>query len=243
MRSRNLIESFNYAVDGIVYVLKTQRNMKIHFLIAAIILISSLFLDFSRLEFIVLLFTISFVIVAELINTAIESTIDVVTSTFDPIAMIAKDVAAGAVLLASINAVVIGYLLFFNRLSSSTFVVLQKVQRSPVHITFIALLLVVILAVVGKVITGKGTPFHGGLPSGHSALAFAVFTSITFIAYQFATPRVTAFISTLALFMAFLVLQSRIETGIHSFFEVFIGAILGLVVTTLIWQAYFLYIR
>lgn len=243
MRSRNLIESFNNAVDGIVYVLKTQRNMKIHFIIAALILIFSLFLDFSRLEFIILLFTISFVIVAELLNTAIESTIDVVTSTFDPLAMIAKDVAAGAVLLASINAVVIGYLLFFDRLNSYPFAVLQKVQRSPVHITFIALLLVIITAVTGKVITGKGKPFHGGLPSGHSALAFAAFTSITFIAFQFTTPRITAFISTLALFMAFLVFQSRVETGIHSFFEVFIGACLGLFVTVLIWQAYFLYIR
>ncbi len=240
MKSRSLIKSFNYAADGIIYVLRTQRNMKLHFLIAAIVLIASLFLNLTRLEFIILLFTVAFVLVAELINTAIEATIDVVTPTFDPLAMIAKDVAAAAVLISAINAVVVGYLIFFQRLSPYTVNVLLRVRNSPVHITFIGIFLVILFAIVGKVLMGRGTPFKGGMPSVHSALAFSGFVAITFIASQYCPARFTALISTLALLMALLVSQTRIETGIHSFLEVGVGALLGILVTVLVWQVYFL---
>lgn len=239
MKSRNLIKSFNYAAEGIIYVLRTQRNMKLHFLIAGIVLVLSLFLDLSRLEFIALLFAVTFVLVAELVNTAIEATIDVVTPTFDPLAMIAKDVAAGAVLISAINAVVVGYLVFFDRLSPFSVAVLLRVRKSPIHITFIGLFLVMLLAVVGKVWMGKGTPFRGGMPSVHSALAFSAFVAITFIAAQYLPAHFTSLVSTLALLMALLVSQTRIESGIHTFMEVGIGALLGIVVTVLVWQAYF----
>lgn len=242
VEKRSLIKSLNYAADGIIYVLRTQKNMKIHFATAAVVLILSLFLNLSRLEFVVLLFAIALVLATELINTAIEAAIDMVATTFDPMAMIVKDVAAGAVLLASLNAVVVGYLIFFDRLTPFSGAILQRVRRSPIHITFIGLFLVLLLAIVAKVLMGRGTPFRGGMPSVHSALAFSAFLAITLISYEFAPARMTALISTLALLMALLVSQTRIESGIHSPFEVTMGALLGLLVTILIWQAYFLYL-
>lgn len=243
MKSRNLIKSFNYAAEGIIYVLRTQRNMKLHFLIAGIVLVLSLFLNLSRLEFIALLFAVTFVLVAELVNTAIEAAIDVVTPTFDPLAMIAKDVAAGAVLISAINAVVVGYLVFFTRLSPVSVALLFRVRKSPIHITFIGLFLVMLLAIVGKVWMGKGTPFRGGMPSVHSALAFSSFVAITFISAQYLPAQFTSLVSTLALLMAFLVSQTRIESGIHSFWEVAVGALLGTIVTVLVWQVYFVWGR
>jgi len=241
MEKRSLIKSLNYAAEGIIHVLRTQRNMRIHFAAAALVLIFSLFINLSRAEFAILLFAIALVLVTELINTAVEATIDLVSTTYDPMAMIAKDVAAGAVLLASINALVVGYLIFFERLTPFTMTVLSRVRSSPVHITFIGLLLVMLVAIVGKVLMGRGTPFRGGMPSVHSALAFSAFLAITLIAHQFASGRITVLLSSLALLMALLVCQTRIETGVHSFFEVTIGALLGLLVTVLIWQVYFIY--
>ena len=229
MKSRNIIDSFNYAVAGIIYALKTQRNMKIHFGIAILVLITSLFLDFSRLEFLMLFLTVSFVMVAEMINTSIEKTIDLITEEYHPLAKIAKNVAAGAVLISAINAVIVGYLLFFDRLNSYSNIILFKIRNSPVHLTFVAFLLVILITVVIKTIAQSGTPFKGGIVSGHAAVAFLLATIISFLGKN-------VLITTLAYFMAILVGESRIEGKIHTVFEVFMGTILGILMGVLIFQ-------
>jgi len=86
MRSRSLLWSFNYAIEGIVYALRTQRNMRIHVAAALLVLGASLFFRISRLEFIAVLFAIVFVFVTELVNTAVEAAVDVATQSFDPVA-------------------------------------------------------------------------------------------------------------------------------------------------------------
>src|SRR5438045_1898769 len=85
-RAPSLIQSFNYAFEGIIHVLRTQRNMRIHFAVALIVLIAGLAVDVSRLELIALLLAIAFVLIAEMINTALEAAIDVATTSFDPMA-------------------------------------------------------------------------------------------------------------------------------------------------------------
>ncbi len=110
---RSIIDSFNYAVSGIIVSIKTERNMLIHYIIAVGVLGFSLFFNFTRTEFLILLFAITLVLVLEMINTAIEKTIDMITKEYHPYARIAKDISAGAVLIASINAIIVGYLLLF----------------------------------------------------------------------------------------------------------------------------------
>ena len=117
MRVRKLLDSFHYAIDGIIYTLKTQRNMKVHFLAAIAVLFLSLFLKVSKLEVLILFFTISLVIIAEMINTSIEAAIDLITDKYHELAKIAKNVAAGAVLIASLNVIIVGYMIFFDRLT------------------------------------------------------------------------------------------------------------------------------
>ena len=97
MYRRSTLKSFSWAFEGIVYVLHTQRNMKIHFVAALLVIGGSLFFDMSNLELVALFLTVSFVIVAEMINTAIEAAIDTFGSAYDPMAKIAKDVAAAKV--------------------------------------------------------------------------------------------------------------------------------------------------
>ena len=224
MKVRRLIDSLNYAVEGIIYALKTQRNMQIHFLVAIIILVASLFFNLTRIEILILLLTISMVIVAEMINTSIESTIDLITDKYHIFAKIAKNVAAGAVLIAAINSIIVAYLLFFHRINPYTIQVLHHVRQSDLHITFIALIIVIFAVIAVKAYFGKGTPMQGGMPSGHAAIAFSLATAITFISENM-------FIATLSVLMALLVAQSRVETKIHNFFEVLIGGILGILIT------------
>ena len=107
-RRLTIVDSFNYAFEGVVHVLRTQRNMRIHFAIAAGVLLAALGFDVSRLELIALLLAISFVLIAEMLNSAVEAAVDVASTSFDPLAKLAKDVAAGAVLIAAVNAVAVG---------------------------------------------------------------------------------------------------------------------------------------
>lgn len=231
MKSKSLIESFNYAVSGIIYTLKTERNMRVHFIITTIVIILSLFFDFTKLELLMLFFSIALVLIAEMINTAIEKTVDLITEEFHPLARLAKDIAAGGVLISALNSLVVGYLLFFDRLNPLTNIVLFKIKKSPIYLTFVALVLVVLftIALKTKYHKGRGTPFQGGTVSGHAAVSFCIATIIAFIANNI-------LVSTLSYFMAILVGESRIEGKIHSLMEVILGALLGIIVGILVFQ-------
>jgi diacylglycerol kinase (ATP) len=233
-RAPTLIESFNYAFEGIIHVLRTQRNLRIHFLAAAAVLIAALYLDVSKIELIALLLAIAFVLIAEMINSAIEGAIDVSTTSFDPNAKLAKDVAAGAVLIATINAVAIGYLVFAGKAADKSARLLDKLRDAPAKITLIALVLTIFVVIGTKAYTGRGTPLRGGLPSGHAAVAFAGWMAATYIigdSHRF-------LISTLTFIMAVLVAQTRIESGVHSALEVLYGGALGALVTLVCFQVF-----
>lgn len=230
-KSRNLIESFNHAVNGIISGLKTERNLKIHFSVAFIVVLISLFCDFTRTELLILIFSISFVLMAELFNTAIERVVDLIKEEYHPLARLAKDVAAGAVLVSAVNAIIVGYLLFFDGFVPVTNLVLHKIRNSPIYLTFIAIVLVVIVTLFAKAkfYRGRGTPFQGGTVSGHSAISFCIATIVSFIADNM-------LVSTLAFILAFFVAESRIEGKIHSLFEVIMGALLGIFIGILVFQ-------
>lgn len=228
---KSLIESFNFAVNGIISALKTERNMRIHYLIALIVIILSVFFDFSRTELLILIFAISLVIVAELFNTAIEKVVDLITDRYHPLAKLAKDISAGAVLIAAINSIVVGYLLFFDRLSYYTDFLLIKISNSSTHLTFVALIVVILITVGLKALfyKGRGTHFQGGVVSGHSSVAFCIATIVSLLAKNM-------LVTTLTFALAILVGESRIEGKIHTFIEVFFGAILGILVGIIIFK-------
>jgi diacylglycerol kinase (ATP) len=228
----SIIESFNTAIEGIVHVLRTQRNMRIHFAVAVAVLAIAAVAGVTKLELIALLLAIAFVLIAEMINTAIEGAIDVSTTSFDPMAKLAKDIAAGAVLIASVNAVAIGYLVFAGKTADKTARVLDKLRNAPAEITVIALVLTVIVVIATKAWTGRGTPLRGGLPSGHAALAFAGWVAVTYLIgdeHRFAISAVT-------FLMALLVAQTRVESGVHSALEVAYGGAVGALITLVMFQ-------
>jgi diacylglycerol kinase (ATP) len=235
-RALSLIESFNYAIEGIVHVLRTHRNMRIHFAAAIGVLVAAIWVGVTRFELIALMLAIAFVLVAEMINSAVEQTIDVATTSFDPLAKLAKDIAAGAVLIAAVTAVGIGYLVFSRRLGEPAASAIDRLRNAPATITLAALVLVTLVVIATKAWTGRGTPLRGGLPSGHAALAFACWVAVTYLVgggeYRF-------LVSSLALIMAFLVAQTRVEAGFHSTLEVAYGGVLGALVTLAVFQLFY----
>ena len=233
-RPGSLLDSFNYAFEGIIHVLRTQRNMRLHFLIAFVVVIVALIVNVTKLELIVLLISISFVLIAEMINSAVEAAIDIATTSFDPMAKLAKDIAAGAVLIAAINAVAVGYLVFSGKTATKSARLVDKVLNAPAKLTIVALVVTVIVVIGVKAWTGRGTPLRGGLPSGHAAIAFAAWIAITYIS----GPSHRFLISTIALIMALLVAQTRVESGVHSTLEVTYGALLGAFATLVVFQVF-----
>jgi len=234
-RAPSIHESFNFAFEGIIHVLRTQRNMRIHFAIATAVLVAALWTGVDKIELIALLLAISFVLIAEMINTALEAGIDVATTSFDPLAKLAKDISAGAVLIATVNAVAIGYLVFSDQVVDRSSRLIDRLRDAPAELTLVALVLTIILVIAIKAYTGRGTPLRGGLPSGHAAIAFGGWMAITNVVGD---STHWFLISSLAFLMAVLVAQTRVESGVHSLLEVVYGAVLGALGVLVIFQVF-----
>lgn len=231
MKNKNLIDSFNNAISGIVHAIKAERNMKIHIAIAAILFVFSLFFNLSKTEFIVVCLTVAMVIVCELFNTAIEEIMNLVTTGYHPKVKIIKDVAAGAVLVSAFFAVIIGYFVFFEEVSTYLEIGIVRIKQYPMHVAIIAIVLAIFAVLVLKAISRKGTPLKGGMPSGHAAIASTITTAV-------ALWSINTKITILCIILSVLVVQSRIEAGIHTFFEVFIGCVVGFVLTLILFLVF-----
>ena len=233
-RAPTLLDSFNFAFEGIIHVLRTQRNLRIHFGVAVAVLILALIVDVTKIELIALLLSVTFVLIAEMLNTAVEAAIDIATTSFDPMAKLAKDIAAGAVLIAAVNALAVGYIVFSGKVADRSSNLLDRLRHEPAELTLVALVLTIIIVIATKAYTGRGTPLRGGAPSGHAALAFAGWMAATYVAgedHRF-------LISSIALIMAILVAQTRVESGVHSALEVTYGALVGALATLVVFQVF-----
>lgn len=229
---RSIIWSFNYAIEGIVYALRTQRNMRVHMTLALLVSAGSLLLGVRGIELVAIVFAITLVFMAELLNTAVEAAVDVATDRYDPLAKTAKDVAAGAVLVSAINALIVAYLVLFEPFRALMQRGLEFVTFAPGDLTVIALGIVLLAVLALKAVSREGTWMRGGWPSGHAAIAFGAATVVGFV---------TANAGALALcyFVAFLVAQTRVEAEIHSVPQVIVGSLLGVLVVTFVFQTFF----
>ncbi|MGA7827174.1 MAG: diacylglycerol kinase [Geobacteraceae bacterium] len=224
MKPTRYTDSVNCAIAGIIYAAKSQKHMRNHFLAALVILGAVLFLRVSSLEFILLVVSVSFVLFAELVNTAIELCVDIVSPDYHPLAKAAKDVAAGAVLTAAIGAAVMGYLILSRYIFPFYKEALGMIGTPTEVATLVAILSVIIMVVIFKACAGKGTPLEGGSVSGHAAVAFAIVSAVSFTTQD-------PISSLLTLVLALMVSHSRITLGLHTLREVSLGAIFGTALT------------
>ncbi|MHB8064279.1 MAG: diacylglycerol kinase family protein [Ruminiclostridium sp.] len=116
MKSKNIIESFKHAFQGVWYTFVKERNMKIHLAMGAIVILLALWLEVSRIELAILCLTIAMVICFELINTAIEVMVNFIVDVYHPRAKIIKDVSAGVVFVSAFFSIVIGGIILFDKL-------------------------------------------------------------------------------------------------------------------------------
>ncbi|MCS6777093.1 MAG: diacylglycerol kinase [Chloroherpetonaceae bacterium] len=224
------ISGFKHAQEGILYCFRTQAHMRYHFYIMVAVLLSGLLLNLDNRDMLVLVFAVTLVIVAEMFNTAVEAVVDLITENYNPIAKLAKDVAAGAVLLAAMNAIIAGILIFFGQ--KKLMEIQNRMEENlPPDVTKVVVVGIVSLAlivIISKLLSNTGSPWHGGIISGHSAIGFLLAMTIFFTSRN----PVIAF---LAILLAILVAQSRVEAGVHSLQEVVLGAVLAILLTSLVY--------
>ena len=231
MKNKKVINSFKYAFEGIFSCFKTERNMKIHLVAAILVLIACFFFDISKMEFLILAITITMVMAAEVVNTAIEAVVDMSTNYYHPLAKIAKNAAAGAVLITAINAVIVGYVIFWDKLTNISYVLVHKVKNSQPYTVLIILVIVTLATIIVKAIFGEGTPLKGGMPSGHSALSFSIATVIALLTEE-------PICIMLSYVMAFITAQSRVDSEVHSLVEVIVGGIFGTLLTIFVFTIF-----
>ena len=228
-RSRHVVDSFRFASRGLVFALRSQRNLRIHFFIALLVLLLAVALPVSRVELALLVLTISGVLVAELVNTAVEVTVDLGSPGLHELARAAKDVAAGAVLVAALAATCVGLLIFYRPLTALLTYEALPGSSSVAHVTLAGACLVLLVTWGAKTLLTRPVRLTGGMPSGHAAVAFALATAVFFISGN-------GLLTLLAVVLAGLVGQSRLEGGMHSLPEVAAGGALGvLVMAALFW--------
>lgn len=235
MKNDNFFEAWGNATNGIIYSATTQRNIRIQLVLAVIVMVLSLFYGLNTAEFLCLLFAVFTVIFAELINTAIETVVDLFVDVYHPKAKISKDVAAGAVVLAACNALVVGYFIFFKEenLKAISDSIFNNMVKSPMHLAFVAIMLVVIAVISMKAGCSKKTERgelvkEGFVPSGQSAIAFAVLTAIWLNSKDIVT-------FTLALILSILVVENRVGSNARTKAEIVFGACMGVLIVLLIY--------
>lgn len=229
-KKKDILGPFKVATSGLVYTFRTQRHMRFHLYVVLVVMLLGIYVNLGLREMLVLLFTISLVLIAEMFNSAIEATVDLVQPNYHPLAKFAKDIAAGAVLITTIVALVVGDLLILGesrweniKLNLAT----ESLGIGFVPRLAIGLVMLFVIVVIGKGLGKRGKVLQGGLVSGHAAYGFFFATAVMFITDK-------ALISAITMFMAIIIAQSRWEAKIHSLFEVCLGGTVGILLGLLL---------
>lgn len=227
---RAVYRPFPHAVRGVVQAFGAERHMRLHFLIIVLLIAVGLAVRLRPLEFVALAFACALVLIAEMFNSAIEAWIDEYSPGFNRRIKIIKDICAGAVLVAAANAVVIGALVFSGNPNVKRIFYQALILRRPLADFQIALAGAVVLVLLLLAIKQRGqhgSLLHGGVISGHSALAWFLAGVIFALAGQ-------ATLQLAAVGLALLVSQSRVEAKVHSLREVALGAAVGVALAVVV---------
>lgn len=222
-RKTDIWSPFRVAVNGIVFTFRTQRHMRFHLYVVLVVILLGIFVNLGLREMLVLLFTISLVLVAEMFNSAIEATVDLISPNYSPLAKFAKDIAAGAVLITTLIALVVGSLMMLgeNRWESIKVSLTSESIGLPIAPRLgLGLLVLFFIVVIGKGLGKRGQVLKGGLVSGHAAYAFFLAFTVPFVVDNMLATAI-------AVLLAAIVAQSRYEAKIHSVFELALGAGVG----------------
>jgi len=224
-KKTDLLGPFKVAMSGLVYTFKTQRHMRFHLYVVLAVTLMGLLFNLGLREMIVLLFVISLVLVAEMFNSAIEAVVDLTSPNYHPMAKFAKDISAGAVLITTIIAIVVGALMLLKEQRWEAIKINLTTDTPSIPVMpriLLGLFLLFIIVVIGKGLGKRGQVLKGGLVSGHAAFGFFLATGIMFLSDQLV-------VGGLAIVLAAIIAQSRWEAKIHSIYELTLGAVVGVI--------------
>ncbi len=229
---RRYYDSVNFAIEGILHAAKTQSHVRFHLIASCFLLLLCFSLGIQPEEFIVLTTLACIVIVGEMLNSAIEVAVDIASPEKSELARIAKDIAAGAVLVAAAVALTIGFFVFYPYFKYYYFNGIVIAKHGPIDLIFGSMIIVLIVVIMIKAYVGKGHPLRGGMPSGHASLLFAFWVNLVYIFQQ---PWLTI---TFFLFSVIIAL-SRIWRRIHTLYEVCMGVFIGSGITWLLYMIFY----
>ncbi len=223
--------SFNWAIYGIIDALRGEPHLRFHFVAAVVVIIASFVLGLNRYEWLAVVLSIIIVIFAEMVNTLIERVCNRITALQDIEIKKIKDLSAGMVLIAAIGASVIGYVVFYPHLKSLWDGRLKL--GIPFHIIILVSVIIVLalVVIIKAFVSPEKEPLYGGMPSGHAAIAFSLWTLIT-------VKTSSLIVSIAAFLVALMVVESRLSLGIHKISEVVAGILLGV---TISYAVYFIF--
>lgn len=230
---QRLINSSNYAIEGILYAIQTERHVKIHLIAAFTVLVFAFAIGIQKNDFIDVVLICCIVIVAEMFNTAIEVIVDMVSPHHSEGARIAKDIAAGAVLICAIAAVVIGYIIFYPYFCNIYLNGFKLASHYGEYVAVLSFMVVMIIIVAIKIYVGHEHPLRGGGASGYAALSFSAWVSLVIMIPQH-------WIGWILLIPILGISSQRLYKKLHSPLEVLVGILIGSTVTFFLFKLFYI---
>ncbi|MDP8233667.1 MAG: diacylglycerol kinase [Candidatus Saelkia tenebricola] len=231
MKKRSFTARLNNATEGLISIFKDHRNMKLHLLMGVLVFGTGVFLGLDRIELVILIAVIGLILFAEMINSSMEMMIDFYHPDFHPVLKRIKDALAGTVLFMGIVSFAIIYFLFSPYLDPSLQNGFQRLKGAHWPITFLTFSVISAVVIITKTFFKKGTPFRGGIPSGHAAMAFSIWTMVTLM-------EANPLLSILIFILAVMIAGSRLKEGIHNIWEIILGGFVGFLITLTIFQIF-----
>lgn len=234
-KNKTFFSATKNALNGIIHAFKTEKNLRIDYLIGVLVLFVSLFFDFTKTELICLVITIGFVIFAEMINSTVEYIVNLITTEYDLNAKAAKDIAAGGVLMASIIAVIVAYLLFVDKIRQASTALLTTVLSSKAHMLVTILFVVAIFIVILKGIFSKSDDnnYVKSFPSARVTISFALSTYLFVITQNL-------LVGGIAFALSFMVSSIKRENDKTTIAQIVLSALIGILLVISIYQLTFI---
>ncbi len=229
MRPGNWLGALNCAAEGVLLAARTQRNLRIHLLAAVLVALAGWLANLPPYGFALLFLAMGLVIACEVMNSAVEAVVDLLAPEYAERARHAKDMAAGAVLVAAFASAFAGLMVLYPWAKRVIAGGLEAAAASPLPVALATLGATLVAVILLKARSGRGAPLQGGMPSGHAAVAFAAWGMLSLLTRD---PLVVLVVLALAVMVS----HSRMLMGIHSLAEVGVGAALGTAVSFLCYR-------
>lgn len=222
---RKFVRSFRFAYEGLLYSFSSQSNMKFHFFAAFVVLLLALFFGLTKLEILFIMLAIALIIVTELVNTAIEKAVDLAMPEQHPVAKIAKDVAAAAVLVTAVFAVCVGMVVFYEPVDQLIHHARERINVGSVDSIWVFLTIVVLsMVVIHARFSQKSRIIR---PSLISACAFSISTIMVLL-----VPN--TIVGLLSCALSLMIVALLIDKTERSFTSLLFGGLIGSVITVLV---------